>query len=237
MIKITYIFRRPITDTVRVTNLNPRYLQYKVWLEPIGYTNEATMDRIGSSLREFKKAIICVMEATLSMHVNGFVHRNISWDNITYDYRRDTYLLLDFEHIGKLCQSSCQDVNHKDFNCSPSILDAALIIKLFDDPKVTYSQYREYSKFASGLFPSEKTCEKKEEKDEKKDENVRHSSILEIKKNNSFESAKQFCKEYEEGEKSQNQIEKFEKIKELFWKFYFENSKKLLNISTLNICL
>lgn len=206
---------------------NPRYLQYKVWLEPIGYTYEATMDRIGSSLREFKKAVICVMEATLSMHINGFVHRNISWDNISYDYRRETYLLLDFEHIGKLCQSSCQDANHKGFNCSPAILDAALIINLFDDPKVAYSQYEEYSKFASGLFPNETTCEKEEdEKDEKNDEQARHSSILKVTKNNSFEKVKQFCKEYEEGEKSQNQNEKIEKIKELFWKFYIENSKK-----------
>ena len=227
MIKITYIFRRPITDTVRVTNLNPRNLRFKVWLEPIGYTNEATMDRIGRSVRDFKKAIICVMEAALSMHVNGFVHRNISWDNITYDYRRDTYLLLDFEHIGKVCQSSCQDVNHKGFNCSPSILDAALIIKLFDDPKFQFFGYEEYSKFAACLFLNVKTCEKEEEKDEKNLGYVRLPcrKYLKFKKNNSFETAKQFCKEYEDGKKVQKQNEITEKVKELFWKFYFENSK------------
>lgn len=279
---------RPITDTVKVTKYNPRSKVYKVWLEPIGYTYEATMCRVRRSIREFKKAIICVMEAALSMHANGFVHRDIAWRNITYDRENDTYLLFDFELIGKLCNRSCRYVKHRGFHCSPAILDAAYILKLFDHPKIRFSQFDEYSSFASELYPNEIACyineeesrkfekvdekEEKENEDETKDEKDEPS--LKIRKLNNEEDDEnkennpvlvneenvkdKDQKDDEEDEENEDEIEDenyeerkarevkeeanikkqnetIAKIKELFWKFYFENSKFLYTFKLTNI--
>ena len=268
---------RPITDTVKVTKYNPRSKVYKVWLEPIGYTYEATMCRVRRSIREFKKAIICVMEAALSMHANGFVHRDIAWRNITYDRENDTYLLFDFELIGKLCNRSCRYVKHRGFHCSPAILDAAYILKLFNHPKIKFSQFDEYSSFASELYPNEivhyinkeesrkvekvderekKENEEENEKDEpslkirklyeEDDENKKNNLVLVNEKN--IKDVKEDQKDDEEDEENEDDIEDesceerkarevkeeanikkqnetIAKLKELFWKFYLENSK------------
>ena len=154
-----------------MTKYDPRSKVYKVWIEPIGYTCEAMINRVTRSIREFKKAIICVMEAALSMHANGFVHRDIAWRNITYDRENDTYLLFDFELIGKLCNRSCRDEKHRGFHCSPAILDAAYILKLFDH--FSFYQYDEYSNFASQFNPNElvrNVYEEEDKDDEEKEE-------------------------------------------------------------------
>ena len=101
------------------------------------------------------------MEAALSMHANGYVHRDIRWPNITYDPDRDTYLLFDFEDLGKLCdqcprnKTHCQ--KHPDgYYCTPAIYDIAFIIGLFNLPS-EYSflciieKYFKYYNFAIGL--------------------------------------------------------------------------------------
>jgi len=90
------------------------------------------------------------MDAALSMHANKYVHRDIRWPNITYDPKSDKYLLIDFEQIGRLCDSNCDEHDENDF-CTPAIYDAAFIIRLFN-LNITYDvQYDEYYKFAANL--------------------------------------------------------------------------------------
>lgn len=148
------------------------------------------------------------MEAALSMHANGFVHRDIRWDNITYDSEKQTYLLFDFEQIGKLCDWNCKDKDHRRFNCSPAIVDAAYIIKLFDhsDLRNTETVY-EYVEFAKKLdFESIKAiaedfC------------NVGKETTLTNKQTKGKKKNKK------------NADMTIKKIMELFWNFYDENSR------------
>jgi len=114
---------------------------------PIGYTQDELMDRV-KDIEEFKKAIICVMDAALSMHANLYVHCDIRWPNIIYDPESNKYLLIDFEQIGRLCDWDCKEHYENDY-CTPAIYDAALIIKLFSN--FTFFQYDEYYTFAKDL--------------------------------------------------------------------------------------
>jgi len=187
------------------------------------------------------------MEAALSIHANGFVHRDIAWRNITYDRENDTYLLFDFELIGKLCNRSCRNEKHRGFHCSPAILDAAYILKLFDHPKIKFSQFDEYSSFASELYPNEIVCyineeesrkiEKVDGKEEKENEeeiqDEKDEPSLKIRKLNNEEDEEnedendeeRKAREVKKEANIKKQNETIAKIKELFWKFYLENSK------------
>lgn len=99
------------------------------------------------------------MEAALSMHANGYVHRDIRWPNITYDPDKDTYLLFDFEQIGVDCNQRPSDkthcsYHHERYYCTPAIFDVASIIKLFCLPKEFFfpdliKYYKEYIVFAN----------------------------------------------------------------------------------------
>jgi len=159
----------------------------RVVTTPIGYNRNATMDRV-DDIEEFKKAIICVMDAALSMHANDYVHCDIRWPNIIYDPESNKYLLIDFEQIGRRCDRKCKTdktIKHgvNDF-CTPAIYDAALIIKLFSD--FTFGKFRKYYELA-------------------KDKDF-ITNLKELK-----------------NQKINN------KIQNLFWSFYIENSKLLLS--------
>lgn len=110
-----------------------------------------------SSINEFKKAIVCVMEAALSMHFNGFVHCDIRWPNIIFDWRyTHTYLLIDFEYIKRLdsnqiskkpsdgTRSKANDVEEE------AIFDAASIIVLFSDS--IHQEFEEFQELANYLY-------------------------------------------------------------------------------------
>ena len=110
---------------------------------------EATQAKVMLNIDEFCKAIICVMEAALSMHANRFVHRDIRWPNIAYDPNSESYLLLDFEQIGTLCNSDKSCTCPKEEYCSPPIYDAASIIRLFSESE--FKQLENYANLAKEL--------------------------------------------------------------------------------------
>jgi serine/threonine protein kinase len=134
-----------------MVNLKWGRLKYhiRIHTKPLGYNFENTRDRISSDINEFRKAILCVMDAALSMHANNFVHRDIRWPNITYDPESDKYLLIDFEQIGRLCKFNCIDHEENDF-CTPAIYDAAQILKLFHEDFCP-GAYRTLKSFAAKL--------------------------------------------------------------------------------------
>lgn len=210
-----FIFRH-VTDTVKATYLKVSSQKFTVRITPIGYNSAYLFEKVNESANEFKKAIICVMEAALSMHANGYVHQDIRWDNITYDFEQQTYLLFDFEQIGLLCDWNCQDENHEEFDCTPAIVDAAYIIKLFGHPALkNIDKWHDYVEFAKELD---------------------NNSIKEIA--NNYSQAKKDAtlihpKRVARGRKSNQKNEKrlktddnrITKIVQLFWKFYYDNSK------------
>ncbi len=57
----------------------PNYI-LKVKTKPIGFTDSQTIARC-ENVMEFRKAILCIMDAALTMHANGYVHRDIRWPN------------------------------------------------------------------------------------------------------------------------------------------------------------
>lgn len=214
---------RPVTDTVKATYFRASSRRVLVRITPIGYNLNYLFEKVNEGVKEFKKAIICVMEAALSMHANKFVHRDIRWDNITYDSVQDTYLLFDFEQIGKLCDWDCKDTKHTGFNCSPAIVDAAYIIRLFDHPLLKIPEtFNEYVEFAKELnFKSI-------------NEIAKH--FCKMGKDTTLTNTKQQTKGTK-GKKPKitNTDMKIKKIIELFWNFYDDNSRSKIPLKLYDL--
>jgi tRNA A-37 threonylcarbamoyl transferase component Bud32 len=43
-----------------------------------------------------------IATAIFDLHDNGFVHRDIQWRNILFDEKNKIFILIDFEHSGKI---------------------------------------------------------------------------------------------------------------------------------------
>lgn len=140
---------------------------------PIGLTYNEMVKHIDESENqvEFFKAVICVMEAALSMHANGFVHWDIRWPNIIYDWRySQSYLLIDFENL----RPEHDNENNCGFMSRSAIIDAGFIILLFRETRNMILNIRgieEIVSLANYLYEPETRIERIYEK---RDEICRH---------------------------------------------------------------
>jgi len=114
------------------------------------------MTQVNQNINEFIKAIVCVMEAALSMHANNFVHSDIRWDNIIYDPDTKVYLLIDFENVFLIEHTEDAKKKKIENRVEHAIRDAEYILRLFADlDRITNQEVRtkfsEYFDFIQAL--------------------------------------------------------------------------------------
>lgn len=98
---------------------------------PVGLSSPAVLEKVTSNIDEFRKAIIHIMGGVMSMNVHGFVHCDVSWNNITYDEINESYLLFDFECIAPIENYGLIFKQEDLIYAKNANLDAKKIIQLF----------------------------------------------------------------------------------------------------------
>ena len=73
------------------------------------------------SVNQIKNTIITLIEKTLKLHLLGFVHNDIKYENIGVDAEGNTFL-FDFDNFSKITKSSCLKIHSTSICHPPDIL-------------------------------------------------------------------------------------------------------------------
>lgn len=91
------IQQKKITNTIECIEVKKSEKIFKVKLTPI--CSPYGVYKIDSNQR-LLNALKCVFRSLNDLHNNGYVHRDVRWDNVLFNDKTSQYLLTDFECAG-----------------------------------------------------------------------------------------------------------------------------------------